>query len=120
MANWEPRITAGATLTEWTDSTNRIQPLDDHPPRYYLAVVGAAVTIQCALLSDGVVHADADLGGLLYTAHFAEHATPYQPAIMHAAGHSETWSFTPPSAGHYTLVIRRDQCGACVIHLDAA
>ena len=120
MSNWEPRITAGGVLTTWTDTTGRTRQKTEHPSKYYLGTVGAPMTIVCALLSDGVVHADVDLGGHLFTAHFAEHATAYQPAITSGAGNSATWTFTPPAAGHYTLVIRREEGGACAIHFDAA
>ncbi len=115
MPNFTARITAGASRAEWTDE--RLRPSPAHPHSYRQVPQGTTVTVKATV--DGVEgEVDANLGGELFTAAFAEVPTWPAPAITSPAGQSSVATFTiaaNASVGHYTLVLRRANGGSILI-----
>lgn len=119
MPSFEARITAGAALRVWSDpataeAPSRLNPNPLHPPRYRRVEQTFAVTIQATVGGvDGPL--DADLGGELFTAHFAEVPTWPPPAITSPPGRSSVITFTPKYKGHHLVVMRREGGGAVAL-----
>ncbi len=120
MPDFTARFTAGTSLATWVDAAgnqSRINPASGHVLRYTKGQVGTEIVVKATV---GGVEGPSDgtLGGRLFTAAFAEHSAPYPFAPAGDASHSSIQRFTPPAAGHYLLVIRRDDGGAIGMHVD--
>lgn len=124
MPDFSASFTAGTTLVAWTDPADatrpsRLNPIIGHGHRRRLGALGVPVTITAKV---GAVSAplDSALGGRLFLGMFVETPTTIAPAITTPVGQSSVQSFTPPTAGHYTFVLRRDGGGGLFMHLDVA
>lgn len=122
MPNFTARFSTGATQSTWADPSTvdappRVQATE-WPLRRWTAAVGAPVAAVAKVgATEGPL--DAALGGNLFSWWFAEWPGLAPPSLVFTAGQTSLVSFTPPRAGHYTLVGRRAQGGAVVLHIDA-
>lgn len=122
MADFEPRFTAGATLEPWTDPLvgtrpSRLNPAANRPHQRRRVVSGALVSVS-ARVGGVTAPLDAALGGRLFVAWFVEYPSVSPPALSSPAGQSSLQRFTPTTAGHYTLVLRRAGGGGVLLHFD--
>lgn len=122
MPNFTARVSSGVTLETWNDPATvdappRVQATE-WPLRRWKATVGTPVA---AVASVGGAEGPLDgaLGGALFSWWFAEWPGLAPPSLVFTAGQTSLVSFTPPRSGHYTLVGRRAQGGAVVLHVDA-
>lgn len=121
MPDFSAAATAGVAVQQWDDPAlgaipSRINPDAERPHLRWVATVGVAVTITARV--NGVsAPLDAALGGRLFTATMAE--SPIFTTITGAVGQSSVQTFTPPAAGHYTVVVRRANGGGVWMHIDA-
>lgn len=129
MANFTARISAGATQENWLDPATATKPsrveAAEWPLRRWAAAVGGLVT-AAATVAGVEGELDVNLGGQLFQWNFAEWPrTPGSPgggppALVKTAGQSSVIAFTPYVPGHHTLVGRRANGGAVVLHVDAS
>lgn len=121
MADFTADVTAGVVNDLWVDPglgnvPSRINFDPEHPQVLLIATTGAPVTLTATV---GGVSAplDAALGGRLFAASVAE--SPGFTPINGVAGQSSVQIFTPLLAGHYTIVVRREDGGGIWFHVDA-
>jgi hypothetical protein len=112
-----------AELAIWKDhelgaNPPRINPADGHPHKYVRAIVGSY--LQLAAVVNGVeAPMDSELGGRLFTSWVVEYPTPYEPPIVSPAGQSSLIDVRLDVEGHYTIMVRREGGGGCLLHVDA-
>lgn len=124
-------FTSGVTQSQWQDiarpagtidandpgAPSRINPHIGRPHLRYMGVVGTQVQITATV--DGVAgESDANLGGRLFTAWAIEHPQPAPLAWTTPAGQSSVQRFTPTTAGHYGIAMKREAGGMVILHLD--
>lgn len=123
MPDFEARVVLGASLVAWLDpegpgaEPSRINPQPGHPMKRYLGTVGVPVVIYCYV--GGSQLPDGSLGGRLFVPYTVESPNPYPVSFTPTAGWTATVSFTPDTAGHYCVGIRRPEGGAVLVHVDA-
>ena len=114
-------FTSGTTLGVWSDPASgsvpsRINPRPELPHRRFNGTV--AIQIEVTATVGGVAgELDVNLGGRLFQADLIEFPG-VKPALTSPAGQSSVQRFTASSAGHYTLVMLRDEGGVVVMHVD--
>jgi hypothetical protein len=128
MPGFEVSVT-GVTLVEWADPARPAGTVDAEDPgapsrvnskvgtqqRMRLGTVGTPIELTATL--GGVAGPlDSALGGKLFLAWFAEQAGTV--GLVSPAGQSSVQSFTPPTPGHYTVGMFREDSGAVLVHLD--
>lgn len=124
MPNFTVQV-EGAELVDWSDEPEtqleygRINPLPGRPHTYYSVLVGTEVVLSAVVPGLGVAPTDALLGPGTFVSRVAEHPAPFPFALVSPPGRSSECRLTPPSEGHYLVVMRRHDGGAVGIHLDA-
>ncbi len=122
MANFAAKYTSGTTIGVWEDPAlgdkpTRINPAPGHPHRRDLGSLSTQVEITASV--GGVLgEVDANLGGELFIVAFAEAPVAPFPPFSSPAGQSSVQRFTPEVAGHYTIILRRENGGGEYFHLD--
>lgn len=123
MPDFDVRVASGVELRRWSDPVgpngepSRVRPHPGHDQLYWLGKVARPVVIRCSVAGvEGPL--DAALGGRLFAAYLAEGFGP--PLFTGAAGQSSVISWTPTSAGHHLVGIRRPDGGAYLIPFDIA
>jgi hypothetical protein len=130
MPDFDARLADGVILAVWTDAPaaesattgpggapSRLNALGGHPPSYFRASIGVAVTVE-AMVGATTAPTDAQLGGRLFTTHFAELPIWPPPLITIAAGRTSRATFTPYTIGHHLVVMRRDGGGAVALTFE--
>lgn len=123
MADFAASITAGVVPEPWADPglgdvPSRINFDAEHPQTRLIATVNIAV-ILTAVVGGVSAPLDATLGGRLFTASMVEHPAASPVVVAGIVGQSSVQTFSPPVAGHYTLVMRRPEGGGYWFHVDA-
>lgn len=123
MPDFAANVTAGVSPEAWVDPglgavPSRINFDAEHPQQILVATVGSPVTVTATV--GGVAGPlDAVLGGRLFALSMAEKPTVAPVPITSPVGQSSVATFTPPLAGHYSFVLRRELGGGIWFHLDA-
>jgi hypothetical protein len=130
MPDFEAQFASGVSLAAWEDPPRpegpatgsggappRTNPIAGHPPAFFRASVGAAVTVE-AIVAGTAAPLDAALGGRLFTTHFAELPIWPPPLIASPAGQTSKATFTPYVVGHHLVVLRRDGGGAVALPFE--
>ena len=116
MPNFTTRITSGATMQTWTDAADSERPgrlnYDPARPHTFRQVALGATVVVTATVGGVEGEVDANLGGELFTASFAEVPTWPAPATSSPPNQSTQVQFTPAHLGHHVLVQRRANGGA--------
>ncbi|WP_437759473.1 hypothetical protein [Sorangium sp. So ce1389] len=125
MPNFTARLvpSADVTLQVWTDPStssapSRLSPRDVYQHRYWRVATGTTVEVRATVDGDEAP-LDADLGGTLFTYHWAEWTTTTPPVITSPPGQSSVATFTVENmTGHYLLFVRRKSGGGVGLHFD--
>lgn len=129
MPNFTARPTSGTVKEVWVDPPIASAPplVPGAPPRVlateapllrHRATLNSQVEVQAKVGSvEGPL--DSALGGNLFSWWFAEWPGAGPPSLFSNAGLTSRVQFTPTIAGHLTLVGRRANGGAVVLHFDA-
>lgn len=122
MPDFTVRLTAGATLADWTDpigpegQPSRLNPREGFPHRRWIGTVGVPIVFRAEV--DGALGPpDSALEGRLFGWWLVE--CPVPPiALLTDPRRSSVQRFTPRFVGHHTIGVRRDGGGLVHVHVD--
>jgi hypothetical protein len=127
MPNFDLRLAVGASLAQWHDPDpapntagsmpSRLRPHAGQPFLRWLGKVGILIELR-AIVAGVEAPLDGVLGGNLFTGFLAEQPYGGPQGLTQPAGQTSRVRFTPLTAGHYLVGVRRTNGGAILLHLD--